>query len=82
MDPINRGPEEYAHDGEGEDARQGRGAPAPAPAPARARVVRLVSGDLLVTVNPVDGSEIEPCPPGQEPEAPRPRTPEERAEAA
>ncbi|MFH8423778.1 ATP-binding protein [Streptomyces sp. NPDC018038] len=82
MDPINRGPEEYGHDGEGEDARQGRGAPAPAPAPARARVVRLVSGDLLVTVNPVDGSEIEPCPPGQEPEAPRPRTPEERAEAA
>ncbi|MFC9792399.1 ATP-binding protein [Streptomyces sp. NPDC127584] len=82
MDPINRGPEEYAHDGEGEDARQGRGAPAPAPAPARARVVRLVSGDLLVTVNPVDGSEIEPCPPGQEPQAPRPRTPEERAEAA
>ncbi|WP_234106747.1 hypothetical protein, partial [Streptomyces venezuelae] len=67
MDPINRGPEEYGHDAEGEDARQGRGTPAPAP--ARARVVRLVSGDLLVTVNPVDGSEIEPCPPGQEPAA-------------
>ncbi|MER5961221.1 ATP-binding protein [Streptomyces sp. NPDC002057] len=80
MDPINRGPEEYGHDAEGDDARQGRGTPAPAP--ARARVVRLVSGDLLVTVNPVDGSEIEPCPPGQEPPAPRPRTPEERAEAA
>ncbi|WP_306324941.1 ATP-binding protein, partial [Streptomyces venezuelae] len=79
MDPINRGPEEYGHDAEGEDARQGRGTPAPAP--ARARVVRLVSGDLLVTVNPVDGSEIEPCPPGQEPPAPRPRAPEERAEA-
>ncbi|MCX5228707.1 ATP-binding protein [Streptomyces sp. NBC_00233] len=82
MDPINRGPEEYGHDGEGDDARQGRGTPAPAPAPARARVVRLVSGDLLVTVNPVDGSEIEPCPPGHEPPAPRPRTAEERAEAA
>ncbi|MFB7831743.1 ATP-binding protein [Streptomyces sp. NPDC056056] len=82
MDPINRGPEEYGHDGEGDDARQGRGTPAPAPAPARARVVRLVSGDLLVTVNPVDGSEIEPCPPGHEPAAPRPRTAEERAEAA
>ncbi|MFH8577384.1 ATP-binding protein [Streptomyces zaomyceticus] len=79
MDPINRGPEEYGHDGEGDDARQGRGAAAPAP--ARARVVRLVSGDLLVTVNPVDGSEIEPCPPGQEPAPARPRTPEERAEA-
>ncbi|MFH9724224.1 ATP-binding protein [Streptomyces sp. NPDC017254] len=79
MDPINRGPEEYGHDGESDDARQGRGTAAPAP--ARARVVRLVSGDLLVTVNPVDGSEIEPCPPGQEPAAPRPRTAEERAEA-
>ncbi|MET9932873.1 MULTISPECIES: ATP-binding protein [unclassified Streptomyces] len=80
MDPINSGSEEYGHDTEGEEARQGRGVPAAAP--ARARVVRLVSGELLLTVNPVDGSEIEPCPPGQEPEAPRPRTPEERAEAA
>uniref|UniRef100_UPI00202EF85A hypothetical protein n=1 Tax=Streptomyces sp. MSC1_001 TaxID=2909263 RepID=UPI00202EF85A len=61
MDPINRGPEEYGHESEGDDARQGRGAPAP----TRARVVRIVSGDLLVTVNPVDGSEVEPCPPGQ-----------------
>ncbi|MEW1696874.1 ATP-binding protein [Streptomyces sp. NPDC091278] len=78
MDPINRGPEEYGHDSEGDDARAGRGTPAP----ARARVVRLVSGDLLVTVNPVDGSEIEACPPGREPAAPRRRTPEERAEAA
>ncbi|MFF4169106.1 ATP-binding protein [Streptomyces sp. NPDC001744] len=82
MDPINRGSEEYGHDTEGEEARQGRGTPAPAPAPARARVVRLVTGGLLLTVNPVDGSEIEACPPGREPEAPRPRTPEERAEAA
>ncbi|KQX47356.1 MULTISPECIES: ATP-binding protein [unclassified Streptomyces] len=85
MDPINPGSEEYGHDAEGE-ARQDRGVPGPAPAaapaPARARVVRLVSGDLLVTVNPVDGSEIEACPPGREPAAPRPRTPEERAEAA
>ncbi|MFI1659244.1 ATP-binding protein [Streptomyces sp. NPDC020472] len=80
MDPINPGSEEYGHDTEGEEARQGRGTPAPTP--ARARVVRLVSGELLLTVNPVDGSEIEPCPPGQEPAAPRTRTPEERAEAA
>ncbi|MBD0710161.1 ATP-binding protein, partial [Streptomyces sp. CBMA291] len=82
MDPINRQPEEYGHDAEGDEARQGRGTPSPAPAPARARVARLVSGGLLVTVNPVDGSEIEPCPPGREPAAPRRRTPEERAEAA
>ncbi len=72
MDPINSGSEEYGHDTEGEEARQGRGVPAPAAAPVRARVVRLVSGGLLLTVNPVDGSEIEPCPPGQEPEAPAP----------
>uniref|UniRef100_UPI0015F0D556 hypothetical protein n=1 Tax=Streptomyces shenzhenensis TaxID=943815 RepID=UPI0015F0D556 len=32
-------------------------------APAAARVTRLVSGEFLLTVNPVDGSEIEPCPP-------------------
>ncbi|GEB56850.1 ATP-binding protein [Streptomyces gardneri] len=81
MDPINPGSEQYGHDTEGDETRQGRGLPAPA-APARARVVTLVSGDLLLTVNPVDGSEIEPCPPGQEPAAPRRRTPEERAEAA
>ncbi|MGW4699985.1 hypothetical protein, partial [Streptomyces sp. NPDC004285] len=65
MDPINPGSEEYGHDTEGEEARQARGVPAQTP--ARARVVRLVSGELLLTVNPVDGSEIEPCPPGQEP---------------
>lgn len=33
-------------------------------APALARTVQLVAGDFLLTVNPVDGSEIEPCPPG------------------
>ncbi|MGW4027875.1 ATP-binding protein [Streptomyces sp. NPDC004838] len=52
-----------------------------------ARTVRIVSGDLLLTVNPVDGSEIEPCPPGGAPEdqgwpsGPRRRTKAERAEA-
>ncbi|MFI6418669.1 ATP-binding protein [Streptomyces sp. NPDC050842] len=85
MDPINPGSEQYGHDTEGEDARPALGSALPErspAAPARARVVRLVSGELLLTVNPVDGSEIEPCPPGQEPAAPRRRTPEERAEAA
>ncbi|KOX37112.1 hypothetical protein, partial [Streptomyces sp. NRRL F-6492] len=67
MDPINPGSEEYGHDTEGEEARQGRAVPAPASTPARARVVQVVSGELLLTVNPVDGSEIEPCPPGREP---------------
>lgn len=82
MDPINRGPEEYGHDTEGEDARPGHAAPAPASTtPARVRTTRVVAGGLLLTVNPVDGSEIEVCPPGEQPPAPRRRTPEERAEA-
>lgn len=46
---------------------------------AKARVVQLISGDLLITVNPVDGSEAEPCPPGVRPPAPLRRTAEERA---
>lgn len=83
MDPNpHRGPEEYGE--------QGRPAEPPAPAfgGARggsgglARVVRLVSGAYLVTVNPVDGSEIEPCPPGERPETPGRLDPQERAAAA
>ncbi|MFC8505942.1 ATP-binding protein [Streptomyces sp. NPDC057411] len=82
MDPTNRGPEEYGHDAEGEDARPGLAAPAPSStSPARVRTARVVAGGLLLTVNPVDGSEIEVCPPGEQPPAPRSRTPEERAEA-
>ncbi|MFF3849452.1 ATP-binding protein [Streptomyces sp. NPDC002328] len=50
-------------------------------APALARTVRLHTGDHLLTVNPVDGSEIELCPPTERPEPPTKRTPEERAEA-
>ncbi|MEU9121884.1 ATP-binding protein [Streptomyces sp. NPDC048506] len=83
MDPnTHRGPEEYGEQGE----------PVQPPAPAfggaqggsggLARVVRLVSGSYLVTVNPVDGSEIEPCPPGERPAAPDKLDPQERAEAA
>ena len=49
-------------------------------APALARTVRIVAGDLLLTVNPVDGSEIEPCPPGEQPTAPERHTAEARAE--
>ncbi|MFD3438999.1 ATP-binding protein [Streptomyces sp. NPDC058685] len=48
--------------------------------PALARTVRIVAGDFLLTVNPVDGSEIEPCPPGEAPAAPVRHTAEERAE--
>ncbi|MFC9731339.1 ATP-binding protein [Streptomyces roseolus] len=85
MDPIHRGPDESGHDTAAEDARPAQPTALPdrtAPAPARARVTRIVSGGLLLTVNPVDGSEIEPCPPGETPPRARRRTPEERAEAA
>nr|WSX22906.1 ATP-binding protein [Streptomyces tubercidicus] len=82
MDPnTHRGPEEYGE----------QDSPAVPPAPAfgaaqsgstgQARVVRLVSGPYLVTVNPVDGSEIEPCPPGERPPAPGRLDPQERAAA-
>ncbi|NML54252.1 ATP-binding protein [Streptomyces sp. R302] len=84
MDPIHRGPDESGHDTAAEDARPTQPTALPdrtAAAPARARVTRIVSGGLLLTVNPVDGSEIEPCPPGETPPQARRRTPEERAEA-
>ncbi|MFE9403645.1 ATP-binding protein [Streptomyces sp. NPDC006530] len=46
-----------------------------------ARTVQLVAGDFLLTVNPVDGSEIENCPPGEIPGHPVRRTAAERAES-
>ncbi|MFE6362483.1 ATP-binding protein [Streptomyces sp. NPDC057806] len=86
MDPNSRGPEEYGHD---DDANAPRQRPPRDPltpdfgqhAPALARTVRLVSGDFLVTVNPVDGSEIEACPPGERPTRPAKLTAAARAEA-
>ncbi|MER5362420.1 ATP-binding protein [Streptomyces sp. NPDC002785] len=48
--------------------------------PQQARVVRLISGDYLLTVNPVDGSEVELCPPGKQPDPPVRRTAAERAD--
>ncbi|MEU6659633.1 ATP-binding protein [Streptomyces sp. NPDC046821] len=44
------------------------------------RTVQLTSGDFLLTVNPVDGSEIEPCPPGTRPGRPAKYAPADRAE--
>ncbi|MFF2807634.1 ATP-binding protein [Streptomyces sp. NPDC058000] len=83
MDPnTHPGPEEYGQ----------QGGPAGPPTPEAtgrqsgsgglARVVRLVSGNYLVTVNPVDGCEIQPCPPGERPTPPTKLDPEERAAAA
>jgi hypothetical protein len=89
MDPTNnQGPDEDY----GQDGRTGEGAAPKRPprdpltpdfgqhAPALARTVQLVSGDFLLTVNPVDGSEIEPCPPGERPPRPVKFTAAERAE--
>ncbi|MFG2310179.1 ATP-binding protein [Streptomyces sp. NPDC048566] len=87
MDPNNRGTEEYGHDDDGQ-------APRPRPprdplatdlgqhAPAVVRTVPLVAGDFLLTVNPVDGSEIENCPPHEQPRPPVKRGPAARAELA
>lgn len=61
--------------------------PPPAPAAAAAdsggtaRVAQLVAGEYLLTVNPIDGSEVVGCPPGRVPAVER-RTAEERAERA
>ncbi|CAM5463914.1 AAA family ATPase OS=Streptomyces griseomycini OX=66895 GN=FHS37_000951 PE=4 SV=1 [Streptomyces griseomycini] len=75
MDPNSRGPEEYGHDGDGHGPRQRPPRESLTSdfgqhAPALARTVQLVSGDFLLTVNPVDGSEIEPCPPAERPARP------------
>ncbi|MFC9067357.1 ATP-binding protein [Streptomyces harbinensis] len=35
------------------------------------RTTELVAGDFLLTINPVDGSEIASCPPGRRPISPR-----------
>ncbi|MFJ1971792.1 ATP-binding protein [Streptomyces sp. NPDC087903] len=87
MDPNNRGPEERGHDGDGEAPRQRQPRESLTSdfgqhAPALARTVRLVAGDFLLTVNPVDGSEIENCPPGERPGRPPKFTVAERAEVA
>lgn len=88
MDPTHRGPEEFGHDSSGFTEESGRRRPSRDPltpdfgqqTPQQARVVPLISGDLLLTVNPVDGSEVELCPPGEQPAAPVRRTPAQRAD--
>ncbi|MEV5728401.1 ATP-binding protein [Streptomyces pharetrae] len=84
MDPNNRGPEDHGHDGAGQAPRQRPPREPLTPdfgqhAPALARTVQLVSGEYLLTVNPVDGSEIELCPPVERPGRPRKPTAAERA---
>ncbi|RLU99459.1 AAA family ATPase [Streptomyces griseocarneus] len=85
MDPTNRSADEFG-DGAHEPAAGGapaagaQGQESGAQAPAPARVARLVAGDYLLTVNPIDGSEIEPCRPHQRPARPGKHGREERAE--
>ncbi|MPY57687.1 ATP-binding protein [Streptomyces spongiae] len=85
MDPTNRGPEEHGYDdgGQAPRSRPPRDSLTPdfgQPAPALARTVQLVSGDSLLTVNPVDGSEIENCPPQERPGRPEKHPAADRAE--
>ncbi|GAX51391.1 ATP-binding protein [Streptomyces olivochromogenes] len=87
MDPNNRGPEEYGHDDDGQaprsrPPRDALTADLGQHTPALARTVQLVSGDFLLTVNPVDGSEIEACPPGERPQRPTKFSAAERADLA
>ncbi|MGW1725379.1 ATP-binding protein [Streptomyces sp. NPDC002306] len=86
MDPIDRGPEEYGHDADGNSPRPRPPRDPLTPdlkpqSPAVARTVQLITGDLLLTVNPVDGSEIEVRPPGERPGRPEKLTEAARAEA-
>ncbi|MGW6981191.1 ATP-binding protein [Streptomyces sp. NPDC054932] len=57
-------------------------APAAPGAVGPARVVSLTAGDFALTVNPVDGSEIEPLRPGTEPGRPAKRDAAARAARA
>ncbi|MGW7414506.1 ATP-binding protein [Streptomyces sp. NPDC054863] len=98
MDPMNRGPEEYGQDNiRNHDERDqpggarerdpmtrdlGQGSGEHSASPSLARTVQFTSGDFLLTVNPVDGSEIEPCPPGERPQAPVRHPAADRAELA
>ncbi|MYW29218.1 ATP-binding protein, partial [Streptomyces sp. SID2119] len=90
MDPTHQGPEEYGRTPGGSDdsdrsagrrrpSRESNAADFGQPTPQQVRVVQVTVGDLLLTVNPVDGSEVEACPPGYEPDAPVRRTLSERA---
>ncbi|MFI6082405.1 ATP-binding protein [Streptomyces sp. NPDC051217] len=83
-DPTGTGPGGTGPTGAGRaEDRSAEAADRPSPwltHPTPARTVELISGDFLITVNPVDGSEIEPCPPGSQPPAPVRLDADERAE--
>ncbi|MFG3047763.1 ATP-binding protein [Streptomyces sp. NPDC048241] len=80
MDPILPGTEDHGQAPSRRPPRDPLTADFAPSGPVPARTTRLVCGDFLLTVNPVDGSEIEPCPPHARPDAPAKRTPAARAE--
>jgi hypothetical protein len=88
MDPIHRGPEDFGRDNDGHGEESGRRTQPRAPLASdfgqqpmqQARVVQVASGDFLLTVNPVDGSEVELCPPGEQPPVPVRRNAAERTD--
>lgn len=80
MDPTNREPEEYDRSDEDAGRRRQSRDPLTPEYGHQARTVQLISGDFVLTVNPVDGSEIEPCRPGARPAAPVRHTAAERTE--
>ncbi|MBL1108294.1 ATP-binding protein [Streptomyces sp. 5-8] len=80
IDPTEPGPEEHGQAHSRRPPRDALAADLAPGAPVPARMAQLVAGDLQLTVNPVDGSEIEPCPPAARPGRPGKRTADERAE--
>ncbi|MFC5659244.1 ATP-binding protein [Streptomyces nogalater] len=80
MDPINPGPEDHGQAHHRRPSRDPLAADLAPATPVPARMERLVCGDLQLTVNPVDGSEIEPCRPAERPGGATKRTAAERGE--
>ncbi|GGZ20170.1 ATPase AAA [Streptomyces olivaceoviridis] len=80
IDPIHPGSEEHGQAQSRRPPRDSLTADFAAGPAVPARMAQVVAGDLQLTVNPVDGSEVEPCPPAELPGRPRKRTAAERAE--
>ncbi|MBV2353282.1 ATP-binding protein [Streptomyces sp. J2-1] len=81
MDPIIPGAEDHGRALSRRPPRDSLATDFGQAAPAPVRTARVVTGDLLLTVNPVDGSEVEPCPPYARPDTPRRRAGADRADA-
>ncbi|WP_030656143.1 MULTISPECIES: ATP-binding protein [Streptomyces] len=80
IDPINPGSAEHGQAHGRRPPRDSLTSDFAAGPAVPARMAQVVTGDLQLTVNPVDGSEIELCSPAELPGRPRKRTAAERAE--